>query len=159
MKHLNPNPNPALKPGQFMQYRDEKTGAVTVESGYCIRYGLIELGVIGEITIWASLDLEMGNLNEFLQADAARSLGPGVRFEIRENLPCNYGNTFGRAWYHHPRMAGEAEWPEGVVDGGKQFIPGYGYYLVGKFVTPSQAERLVDRRLDECRPIPEQPRL
>lgn len=148
--------NPELKPGEF-HARHHEDGLKEIESGNCIRFGLIELGIIGEVTLWGHLELDPDNINEFLQADAARALGPGKRFDIREKCPTHYGKSYGRAWYRSPRMDAEAEWPEGVVDGGKQWNAEHGYFFVGKFVTPPQAERLVDRSLDELVPMPERP--
>lgn len=64
-----------------------------------------------------------------LHRDAAKTLPPGTRYDIRTSGELASGG--GIAWYSHSLMIDEPTWCG--------FGQRLGYYLVGQYVTPAQS--------------------
>jgi hypothetical protein len=126
---------------------DETSG----EMGIAVAYGYVCLGSVYQpsreagpfplkdvresgdfVELWGTITVNEVDVRVYLIADAARTLKPGQRFEVRKMIPSNYGRTFGMAWYRNDAMDKRESW------GRQPLTPetGGGYYLVGEYVTP-----------------------
>jgi hypothetical protein len=81
------------------------------------------------IEVWGVLAVNDDDLKRYLIVDAENTLEPGQRFEIRKQIPHNYGRTHGMAWYRNDAMDKREAW------GFAPHLPlrKDGYYLVGEY--------------------------
>lgn len=114
-------------------------GTVTLQFGRAVRWGWQRIGMGGAVDLWGHLDLEIAQIKAFLHADAADALNPGERYELREQLPQQYGQARGMAWFRDPGMDAEHEWEVGDLP-----KPVYqdekGIILHGRYVAPPDAK-------------------
>lgn len=107
------------------------TEPLPFERGRAIEWGWIQIGQ--DRGTGFTIMVKRDEVVQALKADAAESLPPGSRFELRERYATNYGRTRGMAWYCHEDFAKAEEW--GDKTGPKT---AGGYILVGQFTTPVQ---------------------
>jgi hypothetical protein len=106
--------------------------------GQAVTWGWIslnhEVDADGDIRrVGYTAECDRAEIMAALKADAAMTLGPGRRFELRTQPATNYGRTHHMAWYAYEPNE-EAEWPVGDLDP-PLHVPETGIYLIGRYVT------------------------
>ena len=107
-------------------------GMISDAMGFAVDYGEVRLaGPESCPDLWVTIQVDEKALQYFLVHAAHLSLPKGLRFEIRQRVPANYGRTKGIAWYHESGMTREPEWGKGEFP---RYVEEGGYYVLAQLV-------------------------